>query len=150
MYKINKIKEIYGVPLTSSPAAIDTFLAHFADTGRLPKDYDAIFTGDLGKIGKSIVIDAMKEEGYDMSKNYTDCGCLIFDASQDVHSGGSGCACSGLILCSLILPKLLSGEWNRVLFVPTGALLSTTAIQQGESIPSVAHAISFVSPKMGK
>ncbi len=126
-----------------APAAIDCLCAHFADTGRTPNDYDAIFTGDLGKVGKSIVIDQMKENGYDLSKNYNDCGCIIFDESQDVHSGGSGCACSGLVLCAHILPKLYNGEFKRILFVPTGALMSTTAVQQGESIPSIAHAISI-------
>ena len=128
-----------------APAAIDCLCAHFADTGRKPSDYDAIFTGDLGKIGKSIVIDQMQENGYDMSQNYTDCGVVIFDKSQDVHAGGSGCACSGLVLCSHILPKLLSGKWRKVLFVPTGALMSPTAVQQGESIPSIAHAISIMA-----
>ena len=127
-----------------APAAIDSLLAHFADTGRTPDDYDAIFTGDLGKIGKSIVIDQMAENGYDLSKNYTDCGVLMFRKSQDVHSGASGCACSGLTLCAHILPKLKSGEWKKVLFVPTGALMSPTAVQQGESIPSIAHAISIL------
>lgn len=126
-----------------APAAVDCLCAHFADTGRNPKDYDAIFTGDLGKIGKSIVIDQMKENGYDLSNNYTDCGVLMFDNSQDVHSGASGCACSGLVLCAHILPKLKNGVWKKILFVPTGALMSTTAIQQGESIPSIAHAVSI-------
>ena len=126
-----------------APAAIDTILTHFKDTGRTPQDYDAIFTGDLGQIGKTIVTEQLAEAGYDVSGNYTDCGCLIFDKSQDVHAGGSGCACSGLVLCAHILPKLMQDTWKRVLFVPTGALLSTTAVQQGESIPSVAHAISL-------
>ena len=124
-----------------APAAIDTFITHFKDTNRTPSDYDAIFTGDLGKIGKSIVIEQMADAGFDMSQNYEDCGCLIFDKSQDVHAGGSGCACSGLVLCSYILPKLKNGTWKNILFVPTGALMSTTAVQQGESIPSVAHAL---------
>ncbi len=126
-----------------APAAIDCLCAHFQDTGRKPSDYDAIFTGDLGKIGKSIVIDHMAENGYDLSENYTDCGVLMFDESQDAHAGASGCACSGLVLCAHILPKLKNGDYSRVLFVPTGALMSPTAIQQGESIPSIAHAISI-------
>ena len=143
IYKINKIKEIYGVPLTSSPAAIDCLTAHFNDAERTPEDYDAILTGDLGKIGKSIVIDQMRENGFDLSQNYTDCGVLMFNSSQDVHAGASGCACSGLILCAHILKKMEKGGWKRVLFVPTGALMSTTAVQQGDSIPSVAHALSL-------
>ena len=126
-----------------APAAIDTLCTHFQDTNTVPSDYDAIFTGDLGSIGKSIVIDGLAEQGFDMSQNYEDCGCVIFSENQDVHAGGSGCACSGLTLCSHILPKLTAKEWKKVLFVPTGALMSTTAVQQGESIPSVAHALSL-------
>lgn len=124
-----------------APAAIDCLTAHFEDTKRTPEDYDAILTGDLGKIGKSIVIDQMKENGFDLSRNYTDCGVLMFNSTQDVHAGASGCACSGLILCAHILKKMEKGEWKRVLFVPTGALMSPTAVQQGESIPSIAHAL---------
>lgn len=124
-----------------APAAVDTLCMHFRDTGRTPDDYDAIFTGDLGRIGRDIVLDQMAENGYDVNKNYDDCGCKIFDVSQDTHAGASGCACSGLVLSAYILPKIKSGEYKRVLFCPTGALLSPTAIQQGESIPSVAHAI---------
>ena len=126
-----------------APAAVDCLCAHFADTGRTPDDYDAIFTGDLGKVGKAIVIDQMAENGYDISKIYDDCGVIIFDESQDVHSGGSGCGCSALVLCSYILPKMYNGELKKVLFAPTGALMSTTALQQGESIPGIAHALSL-------
>ena len=126
-----------------APAAVDCLCAHFADTGRTPDDYDAIFTGDLGKVGKAIVIDQMAENGYDISKIYDDCGVIIFDESQDVHSGGSGCGCSALVLCSYILPKMYKGELKKVLFAPTGALMSTTALQQGESIPGIAHALSL-------
>ena len=126
-----------------APAAVDCLCAHFADTGRTPDDYDAIFTGDLGKVGKSIVIDQMAENGYDINKIYDDCGVIIFDESQDVHSGGSGCGCSALVLCSYILPKMYKGELKKVLFAPTGALMSTTALQQGESIPGIAHALSL-------
>lgn len=124
-----------------APAAIDTLCAHFTDTNTTPADYDAIFTGDLGSVGKSIVIDGLAEKGFDLSQNYNDCGCVIFGEDQDVHAGGSGCACSGVTLCSHILPKMKAKEWKKVLFVPTGALMSTTAVQQGESIPSVAHAL---------
>ena len=129
--------------MTFSPAAIDTLCAHFQDTGRKPDYYDAIFSGDLGKVGKSIVVDLMKKEGYDLSENYFDCGELIFDSSQDVHSGASGCGCSGLTLCAHILPQMKKKSLRRVLFMPTGALMSPTAVQQGESIPGVAHALSL-------
>ncbi len=126
-----------------APAAIDTLETHFNDTKRTPDYYDAIFTGDLGKVGKAIVIDLMKKRGYDLSRNYFDCGELIFDESQDVHSGGSGCACSGLILCAHILPEMIRENYKRVLFMPTGALMSPTVVQQGESISGVAHALSL-------
>jgi len=129
--------------LTFSPAAVDTMRTHFLDTGRGPDDYDAIFSGDLGRIGKSIVIDLMAKDGYDLSKNYFDCGDMIYASSQDTHAGGSGCACSGLILCAHILPQMKEKKLKRVLFMPTGALMSPTLIQQGDSIPGVAHALSL-------
>ncbi len=126
-----------------APAAVDTLLAHFNDTERSPEYYDAIFSGDLGSVGKAIVVDMMKKKGYDLSKNYYDCGELIFDRAQDVHSGGSGCACSGLILCAHILPEMIKANLKRVFFMPTGALMSPTIIQQGESIAGIAHGISL-------
>lgn len=143
---MNKIKEIYGVPLTSSPAAADTLITHFEDTNRTPDDYDLILSGDLGMIGKSIVIDMLKEKGYDLSKNYNDCGLIIFDREkQDVHSGGSGCACAGLTFCGYIYKLLKEKTINNVLFMATGALQSTLSIQQGESIPGIAHAVVIQS-----
>ncbi len=137
------IKDANNMGAAMAPAAVDTLLAHFKDTGRKPDYYDAIFSGDLGSVGKSIVIDLMAKEGYDLSNGYFDCGELIFAESQDVHAGGSGCACSGLMLCAHILPKMKQKELKRVLFMPTGALMSPTAVQQGESIPGVAHALSL-------
>ena len=137
------IKDANNMGAAMAPAAVDTLLAHFRDTGRKPSYYDAIFTGDLGRVGKSIVVDLMAREGYDMEIGYFDCGDLIFSESQDVHAGGSGCACSGLMLCAHILPKMQEKELKRVLFMPTGALMSPTAVQQGESIPGVAHALSL-------
>lgn len=125
-----------------APAAYDTLLAHFKDTNSSPEDYDLIATGDLGKVGKSILKDMMKDEGYDLSKNYEDCGCLIYDLDkQDVHAGGSGCGCGASVLCGYFTDMLKSGKISRLLFVGTGALLSPTSSLQGESIPSVAHAV---------
>lgn len=129
--------------MTFSPAAVDTLRTHFLDTGRKPEYYDAIFSGDLGSVGKSIVTDLLAKDGYDLSKNYFDCGDIIFDSSQDIHAGGSGCACSGLILCAHILRQMEEKKIKRVLFMPTGALMSPTLIQQGDSIPGVAHAVSL-------
>ena len=137
------IKDANNMGAAMAPAAIDTLVTHFRDTGRKPSYYDAIFSGDLGKVGKSIVIDLMKNQGYDLSQNYFDCGEMIFDESQDVHAGGSGCGCSGLMLCAHILPQMEKKKLRRVLFMPTGALMSPTAVQQGESIPGVAHALSL-------
>lgn len=144
LYKINKNKKIYGVPLTFSPAAADTIKAHFNDTGLSPNDYDLILTGDLGKLGKEILIDLMKSDGFNLEENYDDCGCLIFDTeTQDTHAGGSGCGCSAVTLAGYVLKLMAQKKLKRVLFVATGALLSPTSTQQGESIPSIAHAVSI-------
>ena len=127
-----------------APAAYDTLSAHFADTGRVPEYYDAIFTGDLGALGHQIVLDQFKQDGIDLSGRYFDCGMLIFDADkQDVHAGGSGCGCAASTLCAYILPMMQQGVWKKVLFSATGALMSTTSAQQGESIPGICHAVSI-------
>ena len=138
------IKDANNMGAAMAPAAVDTLIAHFTDTGRKPSYYDAIFSGDLGKVGKSIVIDLMQKQGYDLSQNYFDCGEMIFDESQDVHSGGSGCGCCGTVLCSKILNELQTGKLKKVLVVATGALLSTVSSFQGKSIPSVAHGVLLI------
>ena len=125
-----------------APAAADTLLAHFKDTGKRPEDYDLILSGDLGEIGRLILVDMMNDEGYDIAENYNDCGCMIFDGKkQDTHAGGSGCGCGASTLCGYVMNRMKAGELNRVLFMATGALLSPTSTLQGESIPSVAHAV---------
>ena len=125
-----------------APAACDTIYRNFCDFGRAPDDYDAIFTGDLGAVGKRILLDLLNEKGYDIESIYQDCGLLIFDGeTQDTHSGGSGCGCSASVLAAYILPELAKGTWKRVLFVPTGALLSKTSFNEGDSIPGIAHAV---------
>ena len=129
-----------------APAAADTLLAHFKDTGRTPDDYDVILSGDLGMIGKSVVVDMLAKEGYDMSRNYNDCGLIIFDREkQDTHAGGSGCACAGLTFCGYVYKLLQKKQLSRVLFMATGALQSTLSVQQGESMPGIAHAVSIVN-----
>ena len=126
-----------------APAAYDTLRAHFQDTGRTPADYDLIATGDLGLLGHEIVTDFFAKDGVQMP-NYTDCGLLIYDLkAQDVHCGGSGCGCAASVLTGHLLPGLEQGRWKRILFCPTGALLSPTSTQQGESIPSVCHAVAI-------
>lgn len=131
-----------------APAAVDLLLAHFKETGRTPQDYDVIATGDLGYVGHQLVVELMAKEGYDMSENYTDCGILIFDKeTQDTHSGGSGCACSAVTFCGYFYPKLCSGEIKRMLFIPTGALLSADSAVLGLTIPAVAHGVVIESGK---
>ena len=130
-----------------APAAVDTLITHFHDTGRKPEDYDLIVSGDLGLVGKSVVIDMLGQAGYDMSQNYNDCGLIIFDREkQDTHSGGSGCACAGLTFCGYLYKLLRKKQLNRILFMATGALQSTLSVQQGESMPGVAHAVSIFNP----
>ena len=129
-----------------APAAADTLSHYFEDTSTVPDDYDMILSGDLGSVGASILKDMLKEKGFELKNNYNDCGLMIFDnEKQDTHAGGSGCGCSGAVLTGYVLPKLASKELKNVLFMSTGALMSPTASQQGESIPAVAHLINFVA-----
>lgn len=131
--------------MTFSPAAADTLYHYFEDTGSAPDDYDMILSGDLGSVGASILRDMLAEKGIKLGSGYNDCGLMIFDnEKQDTHAGGSGCGCSGAVLTGYVLPKLASGELRNVLFMSTGALMSPTASQQGESIPAVAHLVNFV------
>lgn len=127
-----------------APAALSTLLTHFEDTGRNPSYYDAIFTGDLGYIGKDILIDLAKQNGYDIKSNYNDCGVLIFDKNeQDTHSGGSGCACIATVFSGYLFNQLKTKKYKKILLIATGALTNSTTAQQGESIPGIAHAISI-------
>ena len=140
------IKDAANMGAAMAPAFVSTLCAHFKDTGRTPSYYDMILSGDLGLVGKDIANELMKKEGYDISENYNDCGAMIFDPeSQDTHSGGSGCGCSASVLCGYILPRMEIGELKNVLFIATGALMSPTSSQQGNSIPSVAHAVALNS-----
>ena len=127
-----------------APAAFDTLITHFEDTGRKPSYYDAIFTGDLGYIGKDILIELSDKKGFNLKSNYNDCGVMIFDKdSQDTHSGGSGCACCGSVFSGYIFNQLKQKKLKWVLLIATGALMNSTSSQQGESIPSIAHAVSI-------
>ncbi|WP_156456452.1 stage V sporulation protein AD [Abyssisolibacter fermentans] len=138
------IKDVNNMGAAMAPAAADTIIQHFEDTKFSVNDYDLIITGDLGIIGKSIVLDLVQQEGYDIKNIYQDCGVKIFDnEKQDTHAGGSGCGCSAVVFCGYIYSKLKEGSLNRVLLVSTGALHSTTSIQQGESIPGIAHAVTI-------
>ena len=125
-----------------APAAayvIETFLN---DTSMSPSDFDAIITGDLGFVGSELLVKLLAEDKIDISKQHKDCGMMMFDRElQDVHAGGSGCGCSGSVLCGYFLDKVKSGELKNILFCATGALMSPTASQQGESLPSISHAV---------
>ena len=136
------LKDSFNMGGCMAPAACDTIYQNFCDFNRTPEDYDAIFTGDLGSVGKQILLDLLGEKGYDLESIYQDCGLLIFDnETQDTHSGGSGCGCAASVLAGYILPELIAGKWNRILFVPTGALLSKVSFNEGDTIPGIAHAV---------
>ena len=138
------IKDGNNMGAAMAPAFADTLIAHFKDTGRNPSFYDAIISGDLGYVGKEIVIDILKSKGYNIKSNYNDCGILIFDkASQDTHSGGSGCACCGTVFSGYFFKQLKEKKIKKMLLIATGALMNSTTSQQGESIPGIAHAISI-------
>lgn len=125
-----------------APAACRTIADFLADTNTKPEDYDLILTGDLGAVGARLLCELMvKQEKIDISSVHADCGLIIYNENQSVGAGGSGCGCSGAVLCADVLPKIERGELNKVLFVGTGALLSGTSTLQGESIPSIAHAV---------
>jgi stage V sporulation protein AD len=136
------IKDQNNMGAAMAPAAADTIYAHFEDTG-LPHDYyDMVITGDLGAVGKEILDDLLSSNGIRIGKILNDGGVMIFDKKQDVHAGGSGCCCSAAVLAGYLYDSLKKGKLNKILFIPTGALLSPTSVQQGESIPCIAHALA--------
>lgn len=142
------IKDVNNMGAAMAPAAADTIIQHFQDTGFKISDYDLIITGDLATIGKSITMDLTKKEGFDISKIFTDCGVEIFDLErQDVHAGGSGCGCSAVVFSGYVYKEILKGKFNRVMLVSTGALHSPTSLLQGESIPGIAHAVTVCTKK---
>ena len=127
-----------------APAAWDTLKAHFAETGRTGADYDAVITGDLGHFGHDVLADLAHAEGAEFPNVFTDCGMLLYNAKhQDVHAGGSGCGCCAAVFAAHILKCMREGLWKRVLFAPTGALMSLVTSQQGESIPGICHALAL-------
>ena len=137
-------KDTNNMGAAMAPAAVDTIYNHFNDTGRTPKDYDVIATGDLGKVGKDITTKLLLEYGYDVKDNYVDCGDMIFnDEEQKTDAGGSGCGCSAVVTCGYFYKKLMKKEIKSLLLVSTGALMSTTSSLQGESIPGIAHAVAI-------
>ena len=138
------IKDANNMGAAMAPAALATLITHLRDTGRKPSYYDAIITGDLGHIGKDILIELAETKGYNIASNYNDCGVLIFDKNkQDTHSGGSGCGCIASVFSGYFFKQLQKRKIKRILLIATGALMNSTSTQQGESIPGIAHAISI-------
>lgn len=139
------IKDANNMGAAMAPAAYSTIRAHFEDLGTSAEDYDLIITGDLGKVGKELLIAQAQNDGLQLAGKIADCGTLVFDLeNQDVHAGGSGCGCSAITLCGYLLDMLNKGKKKRILFCGTGALLSPTSTQQGLPIPGVCHAVSII------
>lgn len=140
------IKDANNMGAAMAPAAAQTIMDFLTDTKTKPEEYDLILTGDLGKVGSTLLYELLEKEDINIRNNHKDCGLLIYKLDeQDVHAGGSGCGCAASVLCSLILNKMKNGELGNVLFIATGALMSPTSSQQGESIPSIAHLVHLKS-----
>ena len=140
------IKDSMNMGAAMAPAAAHTIKQHLEDFQRDVSEYDKIVTGDLGKVGSRILQDLLKEQGISLEGRHFDCGKEIFDSeTQDTHAGGSGCGCAASVLCGHLLPKLRDKEWKRILFVPTGALLSQISFNEGQSIPGIAHGVVIES-----
>ena len=137
------IADINNMGAAMAPAACDTIYTHITNMKATPKDYDLILTGDLGKLGSEILVDLLEQKGMIVGKNYSDCGCMMYDKTERVFMGGSGAGCSASVLNSYVIKKMQSGDYKRVLLVSTGALMSTTTAQQGDTIPGIAHAVEL-------
>lgn len=141
------LKDSMNMGACMAPAAASTIAQHLEDFGRQPEEYDKIITGDLGSVGQTVLLDLLRERGYDIADRHMDCGMEIYDAeSQDTHAGGSGCGCSAVTLSAYILKQLEEKNWKKVLFVPTGALLSKTSFNEGQTVPGIAHGVVLESP----
>ena len=140
------VKDAQNMGACMAPAAADVIYNHLNDFGTTPDDYDKIITGDLGYVGQAILIDLLKRKGIDISKVHMDCGIEMFDKeNQDTHSGGSGCGCSATVLTSYVFKQLKKKAWKKILFIPTGALMSPISFNQGKSVPGIAHLVVIES-----
>ena len=129
-----------------APAAIDTLVRFFEESGTAPCDYDKIVTGDLGAEGSDILCELLLKEGYDIRDNHEDCGKLIYDReAQDKHAGGSGCGCAATVTAAHFFPLLEKGELRNILLMATGAMMSPSSVMQGDAIPAVAHLVNLRS-----
>lgn len=141
------IKDSMNMGACMAPAVASTLERHFRDFDVEPEAYDRIITGDLGKVGQQILFDLMQEKGYDIISQHMDCGIEIFDGEkQDTHAGGSGCGCCAVTLSAYILRQIESGLWKKVLFIPTGALLSKVSFNEGNTVPGIAQAVVIEQP----
>ncbi|MBP3273013.1 MAG: stage V sporulation protein AD [Ruminococcus sp.] len=146
-YTVGKIEDLgitdaANMGAAMAPAAWSTVSAFFHETGTSPDKFDMVLTGDLGKVGSRLFCELAERDGFDMRNLHKDCGTMLYSfEKQDIHAGGSGCGCCAAVLCGYILPRIRTGEFNNVLFAATGALMSPTTSQQGESIPSISHAV---------
>ncbi len=137
------VTDVNNMGAAMAPAAADTILTYFRRTGKEPSEFDLIVTGDLGALGSRLLKDLTWEKGLDISENHVDCGEIVYNVIEDEFQGGSGAGCSALVLNSYLYSKMMTGSLKKVLFVATGALLSTTSSGQGESIPCIAHAVTL-------
>ena len=136
------IKDSMNMGACMAPAACDTIYRHLRDFDRQPGYYDKIITGDLGSVGQKVLIDLLKQKGYDISDRHMDCGIEIYNGEeQGTNAGGSGCGCAASVLAAYLLPRVAGGAWKRILFLPTGALLSKVSFNEGKSIPGISHAV---------
>ena len=144
------ISDANNMGAAMAPAAASTITGYLRDTGSSPDDFDLILTGDLGRVGSDLLHTLLEKENIHIEGKHNDGGLMLYDRDkQDVHAGGSGCGCSASVLCSIILKKMEEKKLRRVLFVATGALMSPTSSQQGESIPGIAHLIFLESGTNG-
>ena len=146
------LKDSMNMGACMAPAACDTIYQHLQDFGRKPEDYDKIVTGDLGYVGQQALLDLLSQKGIELGDRHMDCGIEMFDQNtQDTHAGGSGCGCAATVLSAFLLKKLEEGEWSRILFVPTGALLSKVSFNEGNTVPGIAHGVVIERiPRAGK
>ena len=136
------VRDAMNMGAAMAPAAADCIAAHLTDFGRAPTYYDKIITGDLGEVGRKLLIELLDQRGIDVGACHTDCGLEIYDNKrQGTGSGGSGCGCSAVTLSAHFLPQLRRGELKRILFVPTGALLSKISFNEGQNVPGIAHGV---------
>ena len=140
------ISDLNNMGAAMAGAAYDTLSRHFKHRASHPEDYDLIITGDLGQVGSDLLYDLFSRDGVDIKKYHKDCGLMIYDRDkQDVHAGGSGCGCSASMICGHFLKRVQNGELKRILYCATGALMSPTVVQQGGSIPGIAHCVEITS-----